>query len=170
MRIDAYRAEHTARFRELNMEWLVKYHLLEPIDEAQLADPVAHFIAPGGQIYVALDDAGAVVGTCAVVRHGDDGECYVAKLAVAAEARGQGIARRLVEHCLAWAREGRFRRVTLVSNHQLAPAVALYRSLGFVDAPVPAEFAAEYATADIYMILDLGATPGSYGDEGHANG
>ena len=159
MRIDTYCAEHAERFAELNLEWLERYGLLEPADEAQLADPVKYFLAPGGEIFVALDDGGGVLGTCAVVPHGEEGECEVAKLAVTAEARGQGIARRLVESCLAWARAKGFRRAILVSNHQLRPALALYGSLGFTLAPVPPEFVQEYATADVYMTLDLAGTP-----------
>ena len=171
MRITTWRPEHAARFTELNLEWLVKYDLLEPADEVQLADPVTHFIVPGGQIFAAVDATGYVVGVCAVVPHGSAGECEVAKLAVSAEARGQGVARGLVERCLTWARASGFRRVILVSNHQLAPALALYRSLGFVDAPIPADFSAEYATADVYMILELAVTaPGSPGDGNHTPG
>lgn len=159
MIIETYRAEHGTRFAELNLEWLERYGLLEPADEAQLADPVKYFLTPGGEIFVASDDAGRVVGVCAVVPHGDRGECEVAKLAVDSASRGQGIARRLVECCLAWARTMGFRRVILVSNHQLLPARALYESLGFDYAPVPPEFVQEYETADIYMTLDLTAAP-----------
>lgn len=157
MKIDTYRPEHAARFAELNREWLLQYGLLEPIDAAQLADPVKHFIATGGEIFVAVDETGFVIGTCAVVPHGTQGECELVKLGVAPEARGQGIARRLVECCLAWARAMGFRRMVLVSNHQLLPARALYETVGFVYAPVPSEFTQEYETADIYMTLDLGA-------------
>jgi len=159
MLIETYRADHATRFAELNLEWLERYGLLEPADEAQLADPVKYFLTPGGEIFVATDDAGRVVGVCAVVPHGDQGECEVAKLAVDAAARGQGIARRLVECCLTWARTTGFRRVILVSNHQLHAARSLYESLGFNYAPVPAEFVQEYETADIYMTLDLAGAP-----------
>ena len=156
MRIDIFRPEHSRRFAVLNREWLIQYDLLEPADEAQLADPDGHFLAVGGQIFVALDDAEEVVGTCAVVPRGDDGECEIAKLAVDPAARGRGIARQLVECCLTWARAMGFRRAILVSNHQLLAARALYESFGFVYAPVPLDFAAEYVTADIYMSLELG--------------
>lgn len=155
MYIDTYRPEHAARFAELNLEWLERYGLLEPADEAQLADPVKYFLAPGGAIFVAADAADHVVGVCAVVPHGDQGECEVAKLAVDGAARGKGVARRLVECCLTWARSMGFRRVILVSNHQLRPALGLYESLGFNYAPVPPEFVQEYETADVYMTLDL---------------
>jgi hypothetical protein len=60
--IDLFRPEHSRRFAELNREWLTKYNLMEPSDEEQLADPQAHFLADGGQIFVALH-AGEVIGT-----------------------------------------------------------------------------------------------------------
>ena len=157
MIIETYRAEHATRFAELNLEWLERYGLLEPSDEAQLADPVKHFLTPGGEIFVASDETGRVIGVCAVLPHGDQGECEVAKLAVDQSARKQGVARRLVECCLTWARTMGFRRVILVSNHQLLAARALYESLGFDYAPVPPEFVQEYETADIYMTLELAA-------------
>ena len=159
MRIDIFRPEHSRRFAVLNRDWLIQYDLLEPADEAQLADPEGHFLATGGQIFVALDDHEEVVGTCAVVPHGEEGECEIAKLAVDPAARGQGIARQLVECCLTWARAMGFRRAILVSNHQLLAARALYESVGFEYGPVPPLFTEEYATADVYMTLELAPAP-----------
>jgi ribosomal protein S18 acetylase RimI-like enzyme len=149
--IGLFRPEHSTRFAELNREWLEKYNLLEPADEEQLADPRAHFLAGGGRIFVALDD-GTVVGTCAAVPHGPD-EYEIAKLAVAAEYRGQGVARRLVERCITYVREQDARRIILVSNAQLHAALRLYESLGFRYLALP-EIRA-YANADVYMELNV---------------
>jgi putative acetyltransferase len=152
--IGLFRPEHVSRFAELNREWLEKYNLIEPSDEEQLADPQAHFLADGGQIFVALHD-GKVIGTCAAIPHGI-GEYEIAKLAVAAEFRGQGIARRLVERCIAYVREQNVRRIILVSNSQLQAALRLYESLGFRYCAVPEVRA--YVNADVYMELDLDIT------------
>lgn len=149
--IGLFRPEHAGRFAELNREWLEKYNLMEPSDEEQLADPQAHFLADGGQIFVALHD-GEVIGTCAVVPHGVD-EFEIAKLAVAAEFRGQGVARRLVERSIAYVRARNVRRIILVSNSQLQAALRLYESLGFRYRVVPEVRA--YANADVYMELNL---------------
>ncbi len=146
----SYRAEHHSRFVELNRAWLLEHGLLEHADQEQLDDPIAHFIAPGGAIFVALH-GDQVVGTAAVVPHGP-GEWEVAKLAVDPAYRGHGIGTRLVERCIAAARAGGARWLTLVSSHKLGAAVALYRRLGFVDRPRPAN---TYATADVYMQLAL---------------
>ena len=155
--VDSYRREHAARFAELNRAWLEGYGLMEPPDEEQLVDPEAHFLVSGGRIFVALDGE-VLVGTCAIAPHGP-GELELAKLAVAEDYRGQGIARRLLECCLAHAREVGAMRVTLVSSSRLTAAVRLYESLGFRHRPVPA--GTPYQVADVSMVLELGVpTPG----------
>jgi ribosomal protein S18 acetylase RimI-like enzyme len=149
--IDTLRPEHATRFAELNRAWLDEYHLMEHSEEAQLADPQAHFVDVGGQIFVALYE-NSVVGTCAVLPR-DTEEFELAKLTVSPECRGHGIARRLVERCIAFARARGVRRVMLVSNSQLQPALRLYESLGFEYRPVPA--GTKYEVADVCMVLDL---------------
>jgi ribosomal protein S18 acetylase RimI-like enzyme len=149
--ITTFRSEHARSFGELNREWLERYHLMEPSEVEQLEDPERYFIGGGGRIFVALDD-GRVIGTCAIMPHGED-EAELAKLAVANAFRGRGIARSLVERCLAFAREQGIRRVVLVSNSQLKTALRLYETLGFRYGEVPA--GTQYESADIYMALEL---------------
>lgn len=149
--IGAFRAEHARQFSELNREWLESYNLMEPAEEEQLANPQKHFLDRGGQIFVALH-GGLVIGTCAIIPRGDE-EVELAKLTVSSEFRGQGIARRLVERCIAYAREQNVRRVVLESNSQLRVALRLYESLGFRFRPVPE--IRKYEVADVCMVLDL---------------
>jgi putative acetyltransferase len=149
--IDTFRLEHAKRFAELNREWLEGYDLMEPAEEEQLADPQKYFLERGGQIFVALHNR-EVIGTCAGIPHGTE-ELELAKLTVAREFRGQGIARLLVERCLAYAREQGARRVRLVSNSRLETALRLYESLGFRYCPVPE--AKKYDVADVSMVLRL---------------
>jgi ribosomal protein S18 acetylase RimI-like enzyme len=47
-------------------------------------------------------------------------------------------------------------RVVLVSNSRLGPAIRLYEGMGFQHRPLPADV--PYATADVYMELDLAAS------------
>ncbi|HEX5386424.1 MAG TPA: GNAT family N-acetyltransferase [Gemmatimonadales bacterium] len=149
--IDTFRPEHAAAFDSLNRAWLTAYDLLEPVDELHLTDPAGAILAHGGQIFVALEDD-VVIGTCGVVPHGP-GTFEVVKLTVAPTARGRGIARELVDACLAYAVQQRARQVVLVSNSRLQAALRLYERLGFRYAPMPA--AMPYATADVYMELEL---------------
>jgi ribosomal protein S18 acetylase RimI-like enzyme len=147
-------AEHGGAFYALNRAWLDAHGLYEPPDEAQLADPEGEIIRTGGAIFVALRD-GEVVGTSAVAPHGPD-EVELVKLTVIESARGSGLGRRLVERCIEFARQSAARRMVLVSNSKLGAALRLYESLGFAHRPLAAT--QPYATADVYMELELRST------------
>ena len=139
-------------FAQLNREWLDGYGLYEEADGKQLYSPRKEIIDAGGEIFIALKDR-RVVGTCALVRMSDR-MFELAKLAVAREARGAGLGRRLSEHAIDRARERGATRVALVSSTKLTTALRLYESMGFVHMPLPAH--QPYATADVYMELALG--------------
>ena len=142
---------HAAAFEALNRRWLVGHGLLEPADEPGLRDPVATILDVGGQIYVAIEN-GEVIGTCGIAPHGP-GEFEVLKLAVAPSAQGRGIGKELVDACVNFARARGAERVTLLSSSLLGSALRLYERAGFRRAPIPASN--PYATADVYMVLDL---------------
>ncbi len=94
-------------FRDLNLAWIAAYFQPEAKDEATLSDPEGTILAPGGQILLA-DVGGQTVG-CVALMPMPDGpiNCYeVAKMAVAPEAQGRGVGRRLLEAAVAWARGG----------------------------------------------------------------
>jgi hypothetical protein len=44
-------------------------------------------------------------------------------------------------------------KLSLLTHHSLAPALGLYRSVGFLDAPMPT--GNEYERADVAMELEL---------------
>lgn len=152
---DPARPEHRAAFRDLNLAWIEKHFTVEPADLHQLDDPEGHILAGGGQILMAELDgsepvgAGTVVGTCALIAE-PGGVFELAKMAVDESVRGRGIGRRLAEAAIAEARARGAPMIELVSNRSLAPALALYRALGFAEAPMAPS---EYARADIRMVL-----------------
>jgi ribosomal protein S18 acetylase RimI-like enzyme len=153
IRIDRFRPEHRDAFAALNRAWLVEHGILEPADEIILDDPEGQLLAPGGAIFVALEGE-VVVGTCAIVPH-EPAVMELVKLAVDPRVQRQGLGKRLVDACLAFARSRGTRRVMLVSNSRLTAALKLYESVGFQHRPMPPD--QPYATADIYMELDLSA-------------
>ena len=61
----------------------------------------------------------------------DAEDCALEDLFVRAEARGSGLGRALVEAAIERARERGCRRIELDTGEENAPALALYRSLGF---------------------------------------
>ena len=157
VKIELFRPEHTAAFEALNRAWLVGHGLLEPADEPDLKDPNGTIIGAGGQVYVAEED-GVVIGTCGIAPHGP-GEFEVRKLAVVESARGRGIGSQLVEACIDFARRRGARRITLISNSRLVPALRLYERAGFRHEPLPADN--PYATGDVHMVLDVQARAGN---------
>lgn len=137
-------------FYRLNRDWLDAHALYEPADEPHLADPMGSIVAVGGEVYVAVEGP-VVVGTAAIAPHGDAWELL--KVTVADHARGQGLGRRLVEHCITRARARGATRLMLVSSSRLQSALRLYERLGFTHIPLPDDV--PYATADVSMCLEL---------------
>lgn len=149
--ITTFDDRHAADFDRLNRRWLEAGGFLEPLDEHYLANPRGAIIEAGGEVFLALRD-GEVVGTVAAIPW-SAAVMELAKLTVTEAARGAGLGQRLCEQVIAFAQARGASRVVLTSNTALTTAVALYRRLGFVDRPPPPEVG--YATADVYMELDL---------------
>ena len=145
-----YADEHAGEFRELNLEWLEKYHLTESHDLEVINDPRGTIIDRGGAIFLAQSPAG-IVGSAALMKYGDH-EYELAKMAVAPDWQGQGISKLLIEKCLDAAKQAGAERVTLFSNHQLQTAIHLYEKYGFQHIDVTD---APYETADVKMELKL---------------
>jgi GNAT superfamily N-acetyltransferase len=152
------RDDHRIAFRDLNLAWIEAHFAVEARDRHELDDPEGHIERNGGQIFVAEVDGPEgveVLGVCALLVE-PDGALELAKMAVRDSARGRGVGRLLGEAAIAAARARGAQRIDLLSNTALAPAIALYRALGFIEVPLPAT---DYARANIKMVLELDRTP-----------
>ena len=146
MEIVDYRPEHAAAFKALNEAWISKYFALEAKDREVLGDPQGKILAPGGKIFMALEGADAV-GCVAMIAMADGGY-EVAKMTVVETLRGSGLGRKLMQACIDAAEAEGAPRLYLETNSSLAPALGLYRAMGFRDL-APVETA--YARADVFM-------------------
>jgi len=125
-----YSDRYANDFKELNLEWLVKYGLAEAYDLEIINDPQTTILNKGGFIYLAKD-AEKIVGSAGLAK--EDNSVYeLVKMSVAPAFRGKGIARMLIEKCLNKARQLGARKVFLYSNSQLTTAIALYEKYGFM--------------------------------------
>jgi GNAT superfamily N-acetyltransferase len=141
-----------AGFRLLNEEWITRYFSIEPEDEAIFADPKHYVLDRGGRIFLAMNDSGNAVGTCALLAM-TPGEFEVAKMGVTAAHQGQGIGRKLLDHAIREARSMGARRLFIASNKVLHAALRIYENAGFRHIPAPQGF--PYARADVFMELLL---------------
>lgn len=139
-------------FARLNLGWLERFFVVEPVDREVLSDPGTHILGPGGRILFAVDAGGHAVGTVAL-RHEGDGVYELTKMAVEPACQGRGIGRLLMQGALAAYRGLRGRELFLESSSRLSPAIALYESVGFRHHPAPRP-GSHYARADVYMVWE----------------
>ena len=170
VRIEPFSPRYAGAFREINLAWIRALFRVEAHDEEVLSDPSA-LLRAGGQIFIALDscapalpaaskaqvdaDDPAVLGVVALLRPSASGSALgyeFAKMGVRPRAQGRGIGRLLGEAAVAYARAAGAPLVDILSNRRLGPALALYKSLGFVEQPLPPN---DYERADIYLELQL---------------
>ena len=146
MTIERDRPDCFPAFIRLNEAWITEHFALEDADRLLREDP-GRILREGGHVFAARVD-GAVVGVAALFREGPEA-FELARMAVDDAYRGRGIGRALALAALRCAEEEGAARVTLLSNTRLAPAIALYRSLGFTvvrEGPHPV-----YARCDVVM-------------------
>jgi putative acetyltransferase len=151
--IREFRPGDETAFRKLNEEWIIRYFVLEPKDEASLADPQKTILDRGGRIFLAIQ-ASQPVGCCALLAMAP-GEFEVAKMAVTESSQHAGIGRRLLEKAIVEARASGARRLYLETNRTLVAAIRLYESLGFRHLSPERIVPSAYARADVYMELYL---------------
>ena len=128
-RIVPYEDRWFAAWRQMSLDWLAEYDLLEPEDFHLLDHPHETALDRGGAIYLALWD-GVPAGTVSLMPAGE-GVWEIAKLTVRREHRGRGIADRLMEAALRGVAERGGKTALLFTNSKLEPAIALYRKWGF---------------------------------------
>jgi GNAT superfamily N-acetyltransferase len=147
MRIIPFELRHADAWRDLNTAWISKAFKLEDKDIEVLNDPVGKILDKGGHILVAETDDGEAIG-CVGLLALSDGGFEVAKMTVSEAARGTGLGRLLMQACIDKATALGAPRLYLETNSGLAPALALYRAMGFIDLPAGDT---PYARCDVWM-------------------
>lgn len=137
-------------FKRINLEWLDKYSLTEDLDLITLNNPREKIINTGGAIFLAkVNDE--IIGSAALINE-HNGIYELAKMAVVPSWQGKGISSRLMEKCLAKAKELNAREIILYSHTSLNLAINLYIKYGFKHADATDS---PFATANVKMVLEL---------------
>lgn len=140
--------EYSDDFKNLNVEWMQKYFVVEEADEKMLTQPEAEILEKGVRIYLAkVGDR--IVGTASLLK--EHGVFQLAKMAVTADFKGQGIGNTLMEHCLQEAKKLGAEKIILLSNRSLKTALRMYQKFGFVEVPLEEE--TPYERCNIKMEL-----------------
>lgn len=142
--------EYKDDFKKLNVAWIQKYFAVEPSDLAQLDNPQEYILDKGGWVLLARLN-GAIVGTAALVKDSDT-FFELVKMAVDEQHQGKQIGKKLALAAIDKARELGASQLFLESNRKLAPALNLYKSVGFREVKL---MESPYQRSDIQMIMDL---------------
>lgn len=145
-----FESKYREDFKNLNVEWLQKYFVVEEFDANQLSNPETEILEKGGKIYLAkIGDN--IVGTASLLK--EHGTYELAKMAVTEDYKGHGIGKRLMEHCIEQVRTFGTDKLILLSNRSLLPAIEMYKKFGFVEVPVDEN--TPYERCNIKMELTL---------------
>jgi GNAT superfamily N-acetyltransferase len=134
VQIVEYSSVYQPWFEKLNRHWIEKYFWMEPVDFEVLQWPDEHIIKPGGSILMARC-RNEVAGTVALKRVNENVYEFT-KMAVDENFRGKKIGQALAEAAIDKARQKGADRIILYSNTVLAPAISLYKKIGFKEIPV----------------------------------
>lgn len=86
------------------------------------------------RLYMAVDQHNYVGALTLVVFRIPSGlRAWIEDVVVSERARGRGIGQRLVEHAIFTATQADVKSIDLTARSSRAPAIALYKKLGFVD-------------------------------------
>lgn len=99
------------------------------IDE-ELSDPAKKYAPPEGELLVALDDDGQVVGMVAYHKHTNE-RCEMKRLYVSPQHRGMKIGETLVFEILKHAKDAGFKEMVLDTIVPLQAAIHVYKKMGF---------------------------------------
>ncbi|MFC4818611.1 MULTISPECIES: GNAT family N-acetyltransferase [unclassified Flavobacterium] len=146
IKIIGYNPQYKNDFIRLNKAWLEEYFYVEPHDLETFNNIENDIIEKEGEIFFCLVDQ-EIAGTVAMIKTND--ETYeLAKMAVDKKFQGMRLSNLLMEACIEFAQENNAKKIFLVSNRKLKPALNLYTKFNFIEVPMDET---DYERADIQM-------------------
>ena len=128
MYITENKEEFKKDFIDLNMEWITRYFTPEK-EDYEVLENVDSLLASGGMIYCALED-GRVLAVCMTAPL-ENGVWEICKLAALGQYTGKGAGSAVFCSCMDYAIAHGAKKLTLISNRILKPALHIYRKCGF---------------------------------------
>ena len=123
--------------------------------DAEVLNMSQHYCATKRSGYFIVEQNGIVLGGGGIAPFAGSAErCELRKVFLSSTARGLGIGRQLVAHCLQFAREMGYQQCYLDTLHTMSGAIALYEKLGFEHLPAPLA-GTEHNGCDVWMECQL---------------
>lgn len=134
--ITDFQPAHQPVFQQLYQDWFTSWfhQPTEPMDDLVLTQPEKAILQKGGAILVACENA-EVAGFVALKKTGV-AEMELTKMIIRPQSRGKGLGEILAGAILEKAASLGATSVILYSHSSLRAALALYRKLGFQEAPL----------------------------------
>jgi len=143
MEIVKYQEKYKEDFIALNMAWVEKFFVMEQADR-EILEHVEELLDQGAMIFFAVEED-KVLATCmALPKQGDVWE--ICKLAANEACQGHGAGSMVFRACMDYAIAHGAKKLTLISNHILKPALHIYEKFGFRQIEVDRK---EYDRADV---------------------
>jgi GNAT superfamily N-acetyltransferase len=149
-KIIGYNPQYKNDFIRLNKAWLEEYFYVEPHDLETFNNIENDIIGKEGEIFFCLVN-NEIAGTVAMIK-ADDKTYELAKMAVDKKFQGMKLSNLLMEASIQFAKQNNAKKIFLVSNRILKPALNLYSKYNFVEVPMDET---DYDRADIQMELTL---------------
>ncbi|MEM8875432.1 MAG: GNAT family N-acetyltransferase [Planctomycetota bacterium] len=131
IRIRTFRSEDATAVRVLYEEGLLGGQIAENDTGLDLDDVEAAYLDTGfGHFWVAVNEAGRVIGTIGVQSH-EEGVGEIRRLRVHPECRRRGVGSRLLEQAIRFCRSSNFLKIMLDTHMEQEPAIKLFEKFQF---------------------------------------
>ena len=133
MQVIEYQEKYKKDFVKLNTQWVERYFVMEDAD-LEVLEHVDDLLKSGAMIYFAVEED-QVLATCmAMPLDGDVWE--ICKLAASGQYTGTGAGSAVFRASMNYAKEHGAKKLTLISNSRLKPALHIYKKFRFKEVPL----------------------------------
>ena len=150
LRIVPFHKRYSSTFYHLNKIWIEESFSLEESDKFDLLHPEKSIINKGGEIFFALIEDKPIATVAMIPLKLDIYE--LAKMTVDTQYRGNGIANKLMDKCILFAKEKEAKEIILITNDTLVIARNLYDKFGFKEIALDSD---KYLRGNVKMTLNL---------------
>ena len=150
LRIVPFHKRYSSTFYHLNKIWIEESFSLEESDKFDLLHPEKSIINKGGEIFFVLIENKPIASAAMIPIKSDTYE--LAKMTVDTQYRGNGIANKLMDKCILFAKEKEAKEIILITNDTLVIARNLYDKFGFKEIALDSD---KYLRGNVKMTLNL---------------